>query len=99
MKFNTGLQHNFFPKFGPLVSHGPRLNSTYYYTLGGHQMENETYMDYMFNFRDQTSFDLWIAHDFVELMNPFDPTNSGKDTLSPMGFQPGMVDTIKMEPE
>ena len=82
MKFNTNILRNFFPRKGTLVSHGPRINSSYYYTLGGHQMENETYMDYAFNFRNQTTFDLWVAHDFVELMNPFDPTNSGKDTLA-----------------
>lgn len=82
MKFNAGLSRNFFPKFGPLVSHGPKIFSTYYYTLAGHQMENESYLDYAFNFRDQTTFDVWVAHDFVELMTPFDPTNSGKDTLN-----------------
>ena len=37
---------------------------------------------YNFNFRDQSIADAWVAHDYVELLNPFDPTNSGKDSLA-----------------
>ena len=33
-------------------------------------------------FANQAVFDAWVAHDYVELLQPFDPTNSGKDTLA-----------------
>ena len=34
------------------------------------------------NFRNQSVFDVWAGDVFVELLQPFDPTNSGKDTLA-----------------
>ena len=40
------------------------------------------YVDYFINLRDQGVFDLLLEHDYVQLLQPFDPTNSGKDTLA-----------------
>ena len=71
----------FFPKAGPLVSHGPKISSSYYFNQSGHRTDNETFLAYNLNFRDQSIADVWVAHDYVELLNPFDPTNSGKDSL------------------
>lgn len=81
-KINPTASYLFFPKWGSVVSHGPLINSMFYYNNDFHQTDNETYLDYKVNFRNQAVFDAWIAHDFVQLLNPFDPTNSGKDTLS-----------------
>ena len=82
IKINPTISYLFFPKYGPVLSHGPLLSSTYFFTPNFKQTDNETYIDYRFNFRNQAIFDTWIAHDYVELLKPFDPTNSGKDTLA-----------------
>jgi hypothetical protein len=37
---------------------------------------------YLFNLRDQSIFDVWVGNDWVQLLQPFDPTNSNKDTLA-----------------
>lgn len=81
-KINPSASYLFFPKWGSVVSHGPLVNSTFYFNNDLHQTDNETFLDYKVNFRNQAVFDAWVAHDFVQLLRPFDPTNSGKDTLA-----------------
>jgi hypothetical protein len=82
IKLNPQIAYSFFPKKGKVLSHGPLLTSTYYFDKDFHQTDNETYLDYKISFRNQSTFDAWIAHDYVELLKPFDPTNSGKQTLA-----------------
>jgi len=82
IRINPQISRLFFPKKGLLVSHGPKLNSSYYFDKSLNQTDNETSFYYNLNFRDQSVADVWVMHDYVELLNPFDPTNSGKDTLA-----------------
>ena len=82
IKINPRVGYTFFPKKGEVLSHGPQLNSIYYFNKNFYQTDNETFMDYKISFRNQAVFDAWIAHDYVELLRPFDPTVSGKDTLA-----------------
>ena len=82
IKINPRVGYTFFPKKGEVLSHGPQLNSTYYFNKIFYQTDNETFLDYKISFRNQAVFDAWIAHDYVELLRPFDPTVSGKDTLA-----------------
>lgn len=82
IKLNPIVSYLSFPKKGKILSHGPMLSSTYYFNKDFHQTDNENYLDYRVNLRNQGIFDAWVAHDYVELLKPFDPTNSGKDTLA-----------------
>lgn len=81
IKINPLINRLFFPKSGAVLSHGPRLSSTYFFNESFNQTDNESFLSYNLNFRDQSIFSLWGAHDYVQLLQPFDPTNSGKDTL------------------
>lgn len=72
----------FFPKSGKLVSHGPKIISSFYFDQSMNRTDDEHIVMYNFNFRDQATADIWGAHDYVKLLSPFDPTNSGKDTLA-----------------
>lgn len=82
IKINPAVSRLFFPKAGPVLSHGPKINATYFFDKKFKQTDNETFFSYLFNMRDQSTFDFWVAHDYVKLLQPFDPTNSGKDTLA-----------------
>ena len=83
IKINPQLGHTFFPKKkGSLLSHGPLISSSYFFNTDFYQTDNETFLDYKFSFRNQSVFDVWVAHNYVELLRPFDPTVSGKDTLA-----------------
>lgn len=82
IKLNPQLGYYFFPKGGAILSHGPLVSSIYYFDKSFNRTDNETLVIYRFNFRDQSTGDVWYGHDYVDLLQPFDPTNSGKDTLA-----------------
>lgn len=82
IKLNPVVSYLIFPKSGAVLSHGPKLTSTYYFNEAWHQTDNESVFSYNVNFRNQAIFDAWFAHDYVQLLQPFDPTNFSKDTLS-----------------
>ena len=82
IRINPVISRLFFPAKGKLVSHGPRLSSNYFFNTSLKKTDNSTFLIYNFNFRNQAIFNTWVAHDYVQLLLPFDPTNSGKDTLA-----------------
>lgn len=66
----------FFPKNNKkIVSHGLRLSSTNYWSVTGRPTDNETFLMYTLARRNQSTFSLWTAYNYVELLQPFDPTN------------------------
>lgn len=82
-KINPTAGILFFPKGGKILSHGIRVSSTYFFDeKTGRNLDNQSYIPYTITFRNNTSFTTWLATDYVYLTAPFDPTNSGKDTLA-----------------
>ena len=73
---------SFFPKSGKVLSHGPRAFASYFFSPSMKQTDHENIFLYILNFRDQSVFDVWFGDVFIDLLQPFDPTNSGKDTLA-----------------
>jgi hypothetical protein len=82
IKLNPTVAYLFFPKAGSVLSHGPKITSSWFFNQGFRYTDGESILLYSFNFRDQSIFDAWIAHDYVQLLQPFDPTNFSKDTLA-----------------
>jgi len=82
VKLNPGAAYLFFPKKGIVLSHGPRYIGTFYFTPSFKTTDYENIFLYVFNLRDQSLFDVWTGGDYVKLLAPFDPTNSGKDSLA-----------------
>jgi hypothetical protein len=83
IKLNPNAGYLFFPaKKGKVLSHGPRYTGTYYYNTAFKKTDNENILLYLFNLRDQSIFDVWVGNSFVQLLQPFDPTNSNKDSLA-----------------
>lgn len=85
-KVNPQVIRYFFPKGGMVLSHGPQLSSTYYFNTSFHHTDDESILAYLVTFRDRSTITASFIHDYVELLQPFDPTNSGKDSL-PVGSQ------------
>lgn len=81
IKLNPEIAYLFFPKGGRVLSHGPQLNANLFFNESFEQTDNETFLIYKFTFRSRSTFAAWIAHDYVKLLQPFDPTNTGIDTL------------------
>lgn len=82
IRLNPQLSYLFFPKKSVVLSHGPVINSSYYFDEKFNQTDNQTLFAYKLSFRSQATLQAVVQHDYVQLLRPFDPTNSGKDTLA-----------------
>ena len=81
VNFRSFLGHLFFPKSGKIVSHGPTLNTSYYFNQNLERTDNTSYLVYSLAFRNRSNFDFFVSDDFVGLLSPFDPTRLGKEEL------------------
>jgi hypothetical protein len=81
-RFNPEASYLFFPKGTKVLSHGPKISSSSYFNELMEPTDNETFLAYRVSFRNQSSFAGWVAHDYVKLLVPFDPTNLSGDTLA-----------------
>lgn len=82
IKLNPIAYYLFFPKKSRVLSHGPRYIGTYYFNSSFKKTDNENIFLYLFNLRDQSIFDVWAGNSYTQLLQPFDPTNSNKDSLA-----------------
>ncbi len=82
LKVNPLIGYLFFPKKTIILSHGPMAYTTHFFNTEYKQTDNETIGMYRLNFRKQSVFVAWAGHAYVKLLNPFDPTNLGIDTLA-----------------
>ncbi len=82
IKINPQAGYTFFPKGGKILSHGPKLYYALYTNESFRRTDDEGYLAYNFNFRNQSILTIWVSHDYVQLQQPFDPTNFKKDTLA-----------------
>jgi hypothetical protein len=71
----------FFPESGPVLSHGPAVDLTYFFDDKFKETDDELVFIYRVNFQDRSDFHAWAAHNFVQLLDPFDPTNYAGDSL------------------
>ena len=82
IKVNPQASRLFFPKGTRVLSHGPGINSTFYTDETMKEItDHETALMYKISFRTQAVLTLWAANNYVKLLSPFDPTNSGLDSL------------------
>jgi hypothetical protein len=81
IKLNPQVAYLFFPRSKNVLSHGPKVSSTYFFNNSFRETDNESFLAYTITFRQQSIFTGWIAHNYVQLLQPFDPTNSGLDSL------------------
>lgn len=81
IKLNPQVAYTFFPKSGSILTHGPQLNMNYYFDEKLHKTDHETVLTYLITFRSKASLAPVFLHDFVQVLFPFDPTNTGKDSL------------------
>lgn len=82
IKLYPQIARRFFPKKGIVLSHGPSFYSNYFFTRKMAQTDYEHVLSYIVSFRDQSVFTPWISKNYVDLLQPFDPTNMTKDTLA-----------------
>jgi hypothetical protein len=64
------------------LSHGPQLVYLSYFNTSGKRTDDEAFINYSFTTRKQSTFSTFLSYDYVQLLQPFDPTNFTKDTLA-----------------
>jgi hypothetical protein len=79
---NPSISYLFFPKKGNILTHGPNLRSFFYTNEAFKKTDNTNVLFYNIVFRNKNTLGFWTATDFVQLQQPFDPTNSGKPKMA-----------------
>jgi hypothetical protein len=80
-KVNPFISRLFFPKGTRVLSHGPRITSTYFFNTSWEKTDHENMFSYQVTFRSQSVLLAWASDSYIKLLRPFDPTNSGRDSL------------------
>lgn len=81
IRLNPQLAYTFFPRAGTVLTHGPQYTAVHYFDLDRKETDNEIMFSYPIVFRSKSILTPVWLHDYVQLLLPFDPTNSGKDSL------------------
>jgi hypothetical protein len=80
-RLSPSLNYLFFPVGTKILSHGPVLTASHFFNTDFKQTDYEDYVGYKITFRKFSTLLVYGVHDYVKLLSPFDPTNSGKDSL------------------
>jgi hypothetical protein len=75
------VRYRMFPGTPKLVSHGVEIGTSTYWDGTGRLSDSETFLSYEFQFLNQSELGLWASNDYLRLLDPFDPTNSGGEEL------------------
>ncbi|MGV3587470.1 MAG: DUF5916 domain-containing protein [Adhaeribacter sp.] len=81
-KINPVVSRFFFPKSGRILSHGPKLSTIQYFDDKFKSTDYLNTLAYAFAFRTQSTFAVTLVDEYVKLLQPFDPTNTGRETLA-----------------
>ncbi len=80
-KTNPFLGYLFYPDKGKILSHGPKWISIHYFDEDWNNTDYLNLLQYYLNFRNRSTFVLTLINEYVELLDPFDPTGTGKPEL------------------
>ncbi len=86
IKISPFVGYLFYPKDKKVISHGPKWTSIFYYNPDFKKTDYLNLLQYFVNFRNRSSLRMTLIDEYVELLNPFDPTGFGKKQL-PVGSQ------------
>ncbi len=81
IKIDPQITRYFFPKSGSILTHGPQVLLNYYFDTKFHHTDHENSFGWVITFRSKSVFSVLGINNYVRLLKPFDPTNTGKDSL------------------
>jgi len=82
IKISPLVLHNFFPKKGNVLTYGLQFTSNYFFNESFNRTDNESALSFITTFRNRSTLTISGINDYVKLLRPFDPTNTGKDSLA-----------------
>ena len=81
IRLNGFVGFLFFPKKGRIVSHGPIANASHFFNTDFRSTDYQNSIAYTLNYTNRSRLEASLVQEFVELLDPFDPTRTGKGTL------------------
>ncbi len=75
------IGYTFLPEGGRVLSHGPTLTTSNFFDWTGRLSDYETSLGYTVTLPSGDAFSASAGEDYVRLLQPFDPTNSGRPQL------------------
>jgi hypothetical protein len=81
VRLGPQLSYLFFPKSKNVLSHGPRLVSSFFMNNNYERTDDESTFSWVVNFRKLDVLSFGATKNYVKLLAPFDPTRSGLDSL------------------
>lgn len=81
-RINPAAQYRFYPANSRLANHGPSVEMTQFFNTDFEQTDREIELGYTFNWLNRSSLTIEGEDGYVKLLAPFDPTNTGRDTLA-----------------
>lgn len=82
VKLSPLILHNFFPKKGNVLTYGLQFSANYFFDESFNRTDNESALSFITTFRSRSTLTISGINDYVKLLRPFDPTNTGKDSLA-----------------
>ena len=78
-QLNGSFQYKFFPKSERIISHGPILKlDTYFDPYNSFSLtDRETNLMYRLDWLNKSSISIDVKENYIKLLQPFDPTNTG----------------------
>ena len=80
-EINPILQYKFYPKTGTLIDHGPGFRTDILFDNSMKLSDREIQLSYLIDFKNKNSLVFDAKNDYIRLLAPFDPTNTGGDSL------------------
>jgi hypothetical protein len=80
-ELNPGFQYKFYPHSGILIDHGPGIKADIFFDPDMKMSDRESQLSYIFDFKDKSILLLDGRDYYVRLLAPYDPTNTGGDSL------------------
>ncbi|MCB0588139.1 MAG: carbohydrate binding family 9 domain-containing protein, partial [Phaeodactylibacter sp.] len=77
-----GLGYRFYPTSEKVANHGPSLETEYYFDPSLKRTDEAWKVAYRVVFLNRSEAELNLRQQYIQLLSPFDPTNSGGDSLA-----------------
>ncbi|MGI9544742.1 MAG: DUF5916 domain-containing protein, partial [Cyclobacteriaceae bacterium] len=81
-QINPSVEYKLFPPSNTIISHGPELQLDLFYKPDFSLTDREIDLGYEIRWLNRSELSVGFEEGFVKLQAPFDPTNSGGDTLA-----------------
>lgn len=82
LKFEGSVGYQFLPASEKVVSHGPQYTGYYYFNPNMNATDYVSIVGYAVDFLDRSSLSVDVFNEYVRLLAPFDPTNTGQEQLA-----------------